>query len=584
MGTYFYGYSSCFSLERVISMNKQTRDLVERKKMTSARIALLSNVNMNFVIRLLRKEVEVYESEGYGNELGIMMDETSSYHSYAPEYTFLIMDLMELLEHGLEETAAAQRIENWFGTFENCVRENQVYYVSDAYLWGAELDALADCAQKTKLERLWLERLQETCKRYSNVRIFPYRRLVERVGEERAFSLKMWYMGRILLSNDAQKMLCEEVLNCLDRERRTPKKVLLLDLDNTLWGGLAGEADHVPVVLSEEHAGLAYKNLQRVIFQMQQQGVLLGIVSKNNEGDALEIIRNHPHMVLRENCFVAKKINWKPKQENILEIAGELNLGTDSFVFWDDNPTERELVKQMLPEVEVPDFPENPEELAPAMVEIYARFFAKAKLTSEDRAKTAQYTANFERDKLQKKVANFEDYLRQLQIVITRVNPAKNLERAVQLANKTNQFNLTTERYTMQEMQEILQNEKKRVYLYQVSDRFGDNGIVAIVIVDMANEIPAVEEFAMSCRVMGKRIENGILWDVEQDMLSEGYRKLRGIYRPTSKNKPVEQLYDRLDYDLVRQHENGEKEYEYCIERAQRRDYYADLQQEPFVQ
>ena len=524
----------------------------EREVSRMPKVAVLSNVNMNMVTRMLGKTAEVYQAEGYGNELGIMMDKSSSYHAFEPQYTFLLMDLLELLEHDLEPAAASERIGRWFSLLEAVLCREIVYYVSDAYLWGAELGTVFEPGRKALLEQLWQQALEALQSRHENVRILPYRQLVERMGETASFSPKMWYMGKILLSNEAQKQLCELITHRLSVETRVPKKVLLLDLDNTLWGGLAGEHDITPIVLSEDHAGLAYKNLQRVIWQMQKQGVLLGIVSKNNEADAEEIMEKHPHMVLRGACFAAKRINWKPKHENIKEIARELNLGTDSFVFWDDNPAERELVKEMLPEVEVPDFPDKPEELAPAMVNLYKKFFEKAAVTGEDRVKTEQYAANAARAQLEQKAGSFEDYLEQLEIVVKAVKPEANSERLTQLVNKTNQFNLTTKRYTQGEMAEVLGDKTKRVYLYSVTDRFGDNGIVAAVIVNLEPEQePLVEEFVMSCRVMGKRIEDAVIEAVEEDLCRLGFKGLRGVYLPTAKNQPVAELYPRLGYERI---------------------------------
>ncbi len=536
------------------------------------KIALLSNVNMNFVIRMLKKEVEVYEAEGYGNELGILMNPQSSYHAFFPGITFVIMDLMELIRHDLEEERAKGRIEEWFASLEGVLNSQCIYYISDAYLWGVELSTVFDSGiKKQKLELLWLEQLEKLCKKHANVRILPYSGLIQMLGEANAFSLKMWYMGKILLSNEAQKQLCELVLSKVKLEHRPAKKVLLLDLDNTLWGGLAGEAEHSPIMLSEEHGGLAYKNLQRVILQMQSQGVLLAIVSKNNEEDARVILEKHPHMLLRPQHFAAVKINWRPKHENILEIAKELNLGRDSFVFWDDNPAERSLVQEMLPEVIVPQFPQKPEELAPAMAEIYREYFEKPSLTREDLEKTKQYAANAMRSNMQAKATSFEEYLKQLAMVMTRVNPTEHVERLTQLINKTNQFNLTTKRMDQNQIQGILADKGKCVYLYQVSDCFGDNGVVAAVIVDLS-KIPVIEEFVMSCRVMGRNLEHAILTDVEQDLREKGFTHLRGIYLPTGKNKPVEKLYEQLGYQKIE--ETEETLYEIALSRTPDRVYY----------
>ena len=540
------------------------------------RVALLSNVNMNFVIRLLKGQegLTVYEGEGYGNELGLMLDPGSSYQEFDADITFLVMDLMEVLEHDL--TVEGTRAEKWFSMLEGCISPEKVYYVSDGYLWGPEMAVVHDPGRKLQLEEVWQRRLEELCAAHSNVHILPWRRLIEELGAENAFSLKMWYMGRILHTGEAQKRLCGLIAAAARLQGRAAKKVLLLDLDNTLWGGLAGEDDVNPVVLSDDHAGLAYKNLQRVIRQMQQQGVVLGIVSKNNEADAMEIIEKHPHMVLRQECFAVRRINWRPKHENILEIAQELNLGTDSFVFWDDSPAERELVGRMLPEVAVPDFPGKPEELAGAMTDIYHKYFEKAVLTREDLEKTSQYAANARRTSLQTAAVDFDTYLKQLEIVVTREDPKAGADRLVQLVNKTNQFNLTTVRYDQAQMLKILHSPEKRVYLYGVRDCFGDNGIVAAAIVDTVSG-PFLEEMVMSCRVMGRNIEFAIVEDIENDLMKSGYSTLRARYLPTAKNKPVEMLFEKLGYSAVRQ-EDGRKDYEIVFLNRPKRVYYAKIE------
>ena len=546
--------------------------------MINRRIAVLSNINMNFVVRMLKRQFEVYEAEGYGNELALLMNRQSSYHTFQPEITFFVMDLFELIQHTFAEDIAVSIMKDWVFHLEDCLENRQIYYISDAYLWGPEVDSLSDPGAKYRLEALWLQLLKDLQGRHSNVRIFPYRRLIERKGADNSFSLKTWYLGKILHTNDAQKDMGEEIRRAVEREYRVPKKVLVLDLDNTLWGGLAGENDHTPIQLSDDHEGLAYKNHQRAIRLLLESGVLLAIVSKNNDEDAMEIIRGHSHMVLGEKDFSARRINWKPKHENILEIAKELNLGTDSFVFWDDNPQERELVRRMLPEVTVPDFPEKCEELAVAIGRIYREYFEKAVVTPEDKEKTRQYQENAARTELEKNVGSFEDYLKQLQIVARRVDPGEHIQRLHQLVNKTNQFNLTTRRYEQSELQDILEDPMKGVYLYAVKDCFGDYGIVAAVIVDMTGDVPAVEEFAMSCRIMGKNVEDALLEDVEADLRGIGFTRLQASYLPTAKNKPVANLYDRLGYTLLKETQDGEKKYRIELEACPRREYYVSFE------
>lgn len=571
------------------------------------KIALLSNVNMNFVIRMLQnqsreqstavaengeeglRELSIYNAPGYGNELGLLLDPTSSYQEFGPDITFLVMDVMELLEHDL--TVEESRVERWFSMLKGALKPEKMYYISDAWVQGEELSVCFDVERKQKLEEIWDGQLTKLMAECSNVRCFPYHKLIGRLGEERAFSMKMWYLGKILHTNEAQKAMAEEIVHLSEVAARTPKKVLLLDLDNTLWGGLAGENDHTPIKLSEDHEGLAYKNLQRVIAQMQRQGVILGIVSKNNEEDAMELIKNHPHMVLRPEAFAAKRINWQPKPENIREIAKELNLGLDSFVFWDDNPAERQLVKAVLPQVMVPDFPEKPEELAKAMAGVYRRYFEKETVTAEDLEKTKQYAQNAMRKDLEARAVDFESYLKQLDMELICEDPLKNLERLVQLINKTNQFNLTTRRYDRQTLQGFLEDGRHRVFLYRVKDCFGDNGIVSAVIIRLPeNFAPIIDTFVMSCRVMGRNLEYDILADVEEQLYKEGYKSLIGEYLPTKKNKPVENLYETLGYEKLPEEKNeneevskpGKEQTGYCyrIELPVERPHYARLKRE----
>lgn len=541
------------------------------------KIAVLSNVNMDGVIRLLGRDADVYQTQGYGNELGALINQQSAYHSFQPGYTFLLMDLMELLEHDLEPASAEERIREWFGILDTVLTAGAVYYISDAYLWGTELAVLQDTGRKAALEGIWQRFLEEAVKAHANVRIFPYRHLIEEFGEENAFSMTMWYMGRIPLTNEAQKRLARLILDKLRVETATPKKLLLLDLDNTLWGGLAGERDHTPITLSEDHVGLAYKNLQRMLLLMQKQGVLLAVVSKNDERDVSDILENHPHMVLRRGAFAAVRVNWKAKHENIMEIADELNLGMDSFVFWDDNPQERQLVRELLPQVAVPDFPDRPEKLAPAMAEIYREYFAKASLTEEDLGKTAQYAANAERHRLRDAAGTFEDYLKGLKTVAERVEPEKNTARLAQLVNKTNQFNLTSRRFTQAQIEGLLREKDRRVYLYRISDRFGDSGIAAAVFVDCSGNVPVIDEFVMSCRVMGRNIEFALAEDVEKDLLLAGYKRLKGIFLPTDRNGPAEKLYGLLGYEKTADLENGGAEYEISLDKIPKRMYYVKV-------
>lgn len=539
------------------------------------RIAVLSNVNLNGTIREIKKHVEIFETEGYGNEIGTLLNFSSSLYLYDPEIIFVIEDIMELICHNLDEQDAQTKIEQWFSNFELAVKDNTIYYVSDVYLWGQELSVLVDKGRKCRIEMIWQKELEQLISRHKNVRMFPYNRIIVQEGEKNSFSLKMWYMGKILHSPSLQKRIGQEIVHFTSVESRTPKKVLLLDLDNTLWGGLAGEMEFAPIELSEEHIGLAYKNLQRVILEMKKQGVLLGIISKNNEGDVENILKNHSHMVLRDEDFIIKKINWANKVDNVKAICSELNLGMDSLVFFDDNPAERQLIVQMLPEVIVPDFPERPEDLAGTMVQIWKEYFDRPVLTEEDTKKTEQYAANAKRANAQKLAASFEDYLEGLKLKLIRKNENRHIERITQLLNKTNQFNTMTKRHSLNEMQNIIASENKKVFAYQVVDCFGDNGIAAVVIVNVSTDAAVIEEFVMSCRVMGKNIENAIIEDVEDELSKRGYSVIEAEYSETIKNKPVKELFRNLGYTEVQSSAEC-KRYSLKINERPKRDYWLE--------
>jgi predicted enzyme involved in methoxymalonyl-ACP biosynthesis len=221
------------------------------------KIAVLSNVNMNGTIHILRREAEVYDVEGYGNEIGILLNPNSSIYEYSPDMIFIIEDLQELTGHktDIQETAVA--ISQWFSDLKGAIRPEITYYVSDAFCYGVEFSVLVDSSVKAELENEWLKHLKELVALKSNVRIFPYKQLIENNGADASFSMKMWYMGKILHSSVMQQLLAKTILEKVNLERSTPKKVLLLDLDNTLWGGLAGEHDITPIVLSEDHSDFA---------------------------------------------------------------------------------------------------------------------------------------------------------------------------------------------------------------------------------------------------------------------------------------------------------------------------------------
>lgn len=538
------------------------------------KIAVLSNINMTPVAQGMKSSWDVLPNEGYGNEREMLLNPQSALWQFQPEIIFLVVDIVELVQHQWSPDKMKEHIEQWFTAVEASLRESVVFVISDICFRGHERRIFTDFALETEILQFWQEKRAQLQTAYAGVYGMDYSRLMETLGED-AYSEKMWYLGKIVHSRQAILALQEEMTRILTLMSRTPKKLLLLDLDNTLWGGLAGERDREEIVLSEEKTGLVYKDLQRVILAMKKTGVMLGIVSKNNEEDALAVIRDHPHMVLREEDFVIKKVNWQPKSDNIRAIADELNIGTDSMLFFDDNELEREEIRSLLPEVAVPDFPKQTDKLPVVMEEIYQTYFCRLAVTEEDRQKTEQYRQEGKRKQWQadKYAADYTGYLKSLDIQIVRKDARQNSERILQLLNKTNQFNLTTKRYEAAELLQQMQGGGKEYYAFHVSDRFGEMGIVGIVGVTLG-ERAEIDDFVMSCRVMGRLIEACMLERVEQDVWQRGYQELYARYIPTAKNQPVAELYDKMGYERLTETADGVVEYRLSREKPVDREYY----------
>ena len=344
------------------------------------------------------------------------------------------------------------------------------------------------------------------------------------------------------------------------------KKCLVLDLDNTLWGGVLGEDGIDGIKLGGDYPGKAYSYWQRSLLQLSRQGVILAICSKNNEADVLEAWEKNPAMLLKREHFSAMRVNWNDKATNMRELAAELNIGLDSMVFLDDNPTERELIKQLMPEVVVPEFPDKPYQLMPFFKELVESYFRIYAVTDEDRRKTEQYHANARRNAEQSRFADLETYLYSLDMALD-VIPADvhNLPRIAQMTQKTNQFNLTTRRYSEADVQLRL-DDGWRIYCMSVSDRFGDNGITGTIFLEPVDDVTvSIDTLLLSCRILGKGIEEAFFKTVLNLLRLDGYRKVIAVYLPTAKNSQTADFYERMGLTCTRVANDGVKYYEMAL-------------------
>lgn len=379
-----------------------------------------------------------------------------------------------------------------------------------------------------------------------NINLVDIENLASKFGKNNIIDNKMWWISKNPYKIEFFYALSEEYVKYILAGQGEMKKCIVLDLDNTLWGGIVGEDGFNGIKLGEGYPGNTYVDFQKELYRLNKRGIILAINSKNNYDDAMKVIEKHPNMILRKENFATFKINWKNKAENLLGIAEELNIGLNSIVFIDDNPIECDLVSKTLPEVEVinvsPDLNNHIEKLYDY------NFFITLNITEEDLKKSVMYKSQVERKKEKEKYIDLEDYYRSLNMKI-KVEEADgySIPRISQLTQKTNQFNLTTKRYTERDIRELL-NKNFKIWTMKTSDKFGDSGLTGVMIIDTQEENWLIDTFLMSCRVMGRNLEYAFMKQIILEARKNNMNNISGKYIKTNKNKPVENLYRNMGF------------------------------------
>lgn len=375
----------------------------------------------------------------------------------------------------------------------------------------------------------------------ANVSFLDLRDLTDKYSLSRIHDPARNQLGHIPFTQEYFAAIGTAVVREVFSHLSPSQKVIVLDCDNTLWQGVCGEDGPLGIKISE-----SFQFLQRFMQKQQESGKLLCLASKNNEEDVWKVFEQNPKMILKREHIVAERINWRPKSQNIQEMAQELQLGLDSFIFIDDNPTECAEVKSALPEVKVLQIPYHPSEMT-SLLEHYWAFDVKTE-TNEDKKRTEMYLQNKQRNALEKQVHSFEDFLKQLeiQIQIQTLKP-EDFERAHQLTERTNQFNATTIRYSQQELKKRMNQGDYHLFSVHVKDRFGDYGFVGLMIVQEENNAFICESFLMSCRVLGRRVEQTMLRFLAEKAMEKEISYIRLRFVPSEKNKPIQQFYESLN-------------------------------------
>lgn len=387
-------------------------------------------------------------------------------------------------------------------------------------------------------------RLRDLCNRLPDCHLVRLSALVSQFGARHANPGKFWHLGRFAYSGEFGKFLSQRLIQIILALTGRTARLVVLDLDNTLWGGVIGDDGLKGIRIGGDFPGSVYVEIQKVFKALKHRGIALAVCSKNTEAVALEAIATHSNMVLRPEDFVAMRINWSSKADNLREIAEEVGLGLSSICLVDDSRYEREEVRRLLPDVLVPELPADKTEWPDFLLGL--PYLASLQLTREDRERAQRYRARAQLGKSESTFADKQSFWRSLgtRLYFYRLADG-NLQRVLQLLAKTNQFNMTTLRYTEQELNQLI-TQGALVVAIGLSDRYSEPEIIGVLIVTFpagVQDTAVIDTFLLSCRVLGRSVESGILGWLCQSLKQRGLRQLIGMFRPTERNAPASQVY-----------------------------------------
>lgn len=525
-----------------------------------------------------RVRIEIYQCD-YGQYRQELLDGSSPLHAFHPDIALIAFDAHHLVASaGLDGEAEAseapvERALAQLGTIWQLARERLGAVVLQQAALPLYPELLGENEHRLASSPAWfLDRFNVALRHHAaaaGVHVVSVDRHARRAGLAAWHDPAMWHRAKQEVSLHAAPFYGDLVARILGALRGLSSKVLVLDLDNTIWGGVIGDDGLDGIVLGQgSAAGEAFAGVQRYAAALGSRGIILAVCSKNDESVALRAFDEHPEMVLRRGHIVSFVANWDDKATNLRRIAREVNVGLDSLVFVDDNPFERNLVRGELPMVSVPEVPEDPA-LVPGCLAA-AGYFEALSITADDRARLAQYKANRERQEMAETATDLDSYLRSLEmrLRVNRFGPV-DLARTVQLVNKTNQFNLTTRRITDDEARAVMDDPRALGLTFRLADRFGDNGLIAVVIGRPEGDDDKalrLDNWLMSCRVLGRNVEEATLAVVAAQARALGYAALVGEFIPTAKNAMVREHYDRLGFVRIAEQPDGSVRYRMALD------------------
>ncbi|MDA9886155.1 HAD-IIIC family phosphatase [Flavobacteriaceae bacterium] len=405
-------------------------------------------------------------------------------------------------------------------------------------------------------ERKWYNKLNESlielCQEIPNVYCLNLEAIFNSVGIENAFESRKWESSKSPFTFSALLPLAKEYDKYMRAIFGKTKKCLILDCDNTLWGGVIGEDGIDGIKIGGTYPGSSFQFFQQQILNLNHRGIILAVCSKNNEQDVIDVFENHEQMKLRLSDFISFKVNWEDKATNIQSIANELNIGLDSIVFMDDSEFECDWVSTQLPEVTVLHLEGEPVNYSSRLFE--EGYFDSLSYIEADKNKTDMYKAEAKRKQLHSNANSYEEYLKSLDLHVNiEKGNKKNVDRISQLTQKTNQFNLTTKRYTPGQIEELIYNNDYDIFTMQAYDKVADLGIIASSIILHQDEYSVIDSLMMSCRALGRGLENAFLTYIIESSKKRNKKIIRGVYIPTNKNKQTEDFYKKNNLKRVDQ-------------------------------
>tara|TARA_B100000787_G_scaffold170307_1_gene166074 strand:+ start:348 stop:2198 length:1851 start_codon:yes stop_codon:yes gene_type:complete len=393
-----------------------------------------------------------------------------------------------------------------------------------------------------------------------NYLLFDTYSISNQIGIINFYDHQKYVLGKIPFSINFSNYFFYILSNIISISLGEAKKVLVLDLDNTIWGGVVGDDGYQNIQLGPNSpTGIVFQNFQKVLRNFKERGLILAICSKNNLENVIEVFNKNHNMILKESDISCFRVNWNDKAENIKSISKELNVSLESFIFIDDNPVERDVVRTFLPEVFVPEMPKNISEFSNILLNYY--IFDTTTYSSEDKKRTKTYINNEKRENLKKNFNSYEKYLSSLSMVCEVSNfKASKLDRVAQLFQRSNQFNLTTIRYDMVSLSKMLKNNNIKTFQFSLKDKFSDYGIISLLVCSISKEGLIINNWVMSCRVLGRTLEVFIIRQLIIYCIDNGISQIIGHYIKSDKNNLVADIYAEMQF---KKHSNNKKQKKY---------------------